>query len=103
MLEYNQITIGKFIIWNGPLGIYEEGLKMTTEKLANTLAQSGAYSIVGDGDTLATIKELGILDKFGFVSTGGGAMLHFLAHGTLPGIEALEHSFKRQSGFCGVF
>ncbi|KKU70240.1 MAG: Phosphoglycerate kinase [Parcubacteria group bacterium GW2011_GWA2_47_21] len=93
----------KFIIWNGPLGIYEEGLKMTTEKLANTLAQSGAYSIVGGGDTLATIKELGILDKFGFVSTGGGAMLHFLAHGTLPGIEALEHSFKRQSGFCGVF
>ena len=49
-------------------------------------------SIVGGGDTLAAIAKLGVEDKFTFVSTGGGAMLDFLAQGTLPGIEALENS-----------
>ena len=49
-------------------------------------------SIVGGGDTIAAIERLGIMDKFTFISTGGGAMLDFLAKGTLPGIEALGSS-----------
>ncbi len=82
------------ILWNGPLGGYEQGYKKYTLDLAAVIAEAttknGAKSIIGGGDTLAAIAELGIEDKFSFVSTGGGAMLDFLANETLPGIEALE-------------
>jgi phosphoglycerate kinase len=78
------------IVWNGPLGKYEDGYKKYTLKLAEILAGSGKETILGGGDTLAAIKELGLYDKFTFVSTGGGAMLDFLATGTLPGLEALS-------------
>ncbi|MBX4210589.1 phosphoglycerate kinase [Candidatus Parcubacteria bacterium] len=84
----------KFIVWNGPLGNYEKGYSKATEDLALAIAQSGVDSIVGGGDTLAAIKKLGIETDFGFVSTGGGAMLDFLANETLPGIIALENSQK---------
>lgn len=84
-----KILDSKFIIWNGPLGNYEQGFKKGTLGLAKMLSESGKQVIVGGGDTLAVIKELDILDKFSFVSSGGGAMLDFLATGTLPGIEAL--------------
>lgn len=83
----------KFILWNGPLGKYEDDYTEGTKALAQGLAElhdSGVEAIVGGGDTLAAIKELGIEDKFTFVSTSGGAMLDFLANSTLPGIEALE-------------
>ncbi len=79
----------KFVLWNGPLGEYENGFKKPTLELAEIIAESDAQSIVGGGDTLATISELGLEDKFSFVSTGGGAMIQYLANGTLPGIEAL--------------
>lgn len=90
-----QIAAAKYILWNGPLGAYEKGFKEPTLALARMVAAAtgrGARTIVGGGDTLATIAELGIEEKFTFVSTGGGAMLDFLATGTLPGIEALEKS-----------
>jgi 3-phosphoglycerate kinase len=88
----------KQILWNGPLGAYEHGFKEPTMDIARAIAATtakadapqGTDTIVGGGDTLATIAELHIEDKFSFVSTGGGAMLDFLAEGTLPGIEALE-------------
>lgn len=89
-LIQSRIEASQFIVWNGPLGKYEEGFKEGTIKLAQILAQSGKEIIVGGGDTLAMIKKLNIYDKFSFVSTGGGAMLTFLATGTLPGIEALS-------------
>ncbi|MDP3763957.1 MAG: phosphoglycerate kinase [bacterium] len=85
-----KIESSKFILWNGPLGKYEEGYKEGTIKLARMLAESGKETIIGGGDTLAVIKELNLYDKFSFVSTGGGAMLTYLATGTLPGIEALH-------------
>ncbi|MEK7194323.1 MAG: phosphoglycerate kinase [Patescibacteria group bacterium] len=84
-----KIEKSSFILWNGPLGVYEQGYKEGTIKLAQILAQSGKEVIVGGGDTLTTIKEQDLLSKFTFVSSGGGAMLDFLANGTLPGIEAL--------------
>lgn len=84
-----KIAVAKLILWNGPLGNYELGYKVATLELAKLIAESGVESIVGGGDTLAAIEELNLLDKFSFVSTGGGAMLDFLATGTLPGIEAL--------------
>lgn len=89
MLE-TKIGQSTFILWNGPLGKYEAGYKKGTLVLARALAESGKQVVVGGADTLAVIKELDIYDKFAFVSTGGGAMLDFLATGTLPGIEALK-------------
>ena len=81
----------KTILWNGPLGNYENGFVDATNGLARAIAGSGAHSLVGGGDTIAAIEGLGLLPRFSFVSTGGGAMLDFLAQGTLPGIEVLGH------------
>ncbi len=78
------------ILWNGPLGNYELGFKEGTLGLAKSISESQAVSIVGGGDTVASIAELGLNEKFTFISTAGGAMLDFLAEETLPGIKALE-------------
>jgi phosphoglycerate kinase len=80
----------KTILWNGPMGNYENGFVHATNDFARAVARSGAHSVVGGGDTIAAIENLALLPRFSFVSTGGGAMLDFLAHGTLPGIEALQ-------------
>ena len=86
------LSESKFVLWNGPLGNFEIGFKQATLDLAKIIAESDAESIVGGGDTLVAIRELNLYDKFSFVSTGGGAMLDFLANETLPGIEALKNS-----------
>ncbi len=88
-----EIDNARFILWNGPLGAYEQGYKSGTLQLSEILADAtkkGVKTVVGGGDTLATIAELKLEDSFTFVSTGGGAMLDFLAKGTLPGIESLK-------------
>ncbi len=79
----------QFVIWNGPLGNYENGFVAGTKKMVELIASSQGTSIVGGGDSVALIEQLGLADKFTFLSTGGGAMLEYLANGTLPGIEAL--------------
>ncbi len=84
------VSRSKFILWNGPLGNYEDGFSDATLQLADIISKSRTTSIVGGGDTVAAIQSMGLMDKFTFVSTGGGAMLDFLANETLPGIEALE-------------
>ncbi|HCR52436.1 TPA: phosphoglycerate kinase [Candidatus Kaiserbacteria bacterium] len=80
----------KTVLWNGPLGNYENGFIDATNDFARAVAASKAHSVVGGGDTIAAIENLGLLPRFSFVSTGGGAMLEYLARGTLPGIEALQ-------------
>lgn len=87
-----EIKKSQFILWNGPLGNYEKGFKEATLSLAQAIAESRAISVVGGGDTVASIAQLHLSDKFSFISTGGGAMLDFLANETLPGIEAMEAS-----------
>ena len=77
------------ILWNGPLGNYEFGHVAGTEGCAEMVAASDAFSIVGGGDTIASIESLCLSDRFGFLSTAGGAMLSFLEHGTLPAIDAI--------------
>jgi phosphoglycerate kinase len=79
----------KTVLWNGPLGEYEKGFVEATDEFAKALIQTGAHSIVGGGDTVAEIERIGLLNHFSFVSIGGGAMLAYLAQGTLPGIEVL--------------
>ena len=83
------VAKSRFILWNGPLGNYEKGFTEYTEQLAQLIAASPATSIVGGGDTIASIARLGLENKFTFLSTAGGAMLEFIAKGTLPGIQAL--------------
>lgn len=87
-----KVMSAQLILWNGPLGAYERGYRTATLELARMIAESGKESIIGGGDTLAAVAELNLFDKFSFVSTGGGAMLAFLATGTLPGIEVLKGS-----------
>lgn len=82
----------KTILWNGPLGSYENGFSAYTIQCAELIAESDAFSIVGGGDTVAAIESLAMNDTVGFLSTAGGAMLSFLEKGTLPGIEAIEHA-----------
>ena len=87
-----KIETAKFILWNGPMGLYEDGYRGPTLDIAEMLAEAtgrGATTIVGGGDTIAAIATLKLEDRFTFISTAGGAMLDFLAKGTLPGIEAL--------------
>jgi phosphoglycerate kinase len=83
----------KMVLWNGPLGNYENGFVDATRALVVAIANSDAYSIIGGGDTEAAIEELHVQEHFSFISTGGGAMLDFLAKGTLPGLQALETKF----------
>lgn len=85
------IAGAKMVIWNGPLGKFENPKNDRSKQIARTIiATEGQESIVGGGDTLSALTEWGFIDKFSFVSTGGGAMLKFLEKGTLPTIEALK-------------
>lgn len=86
------IESAKFILWNGPTGLYEDGYVHWTHAIAELISQSQAQKVIGGGDTIAAIQESGVaMEKLGFLSTGGGAMLEYLLDGTLPGIEALNH------------
>jgi len=87
-----RIAHAETILWNGPLGLFEEGYIKSTESVAQLVADARGHSIVGGGDTVAAIRELHLEEKFGFLSTGGGAMLDFLVDGKLPGVEALKTS-----------
>jgi phosphoglycerate kinase len=76
---------------NGPLGNYEEGFDAATKALLKEIAaQKKAVTIVGGGDSVALVQKLKLEKEFSFVSTGGGAMLEFLAKGKLPGVDALR-------------
>lgn len=80
----------KTVIWNGPLGdIGDRRFKTGTEKIAKCLAGK-TFSIVGGGETVMFLKKIKLDRKINFISTGGGAMLDFLAGKKLPGIEALK-------------
>jgi len=85
------VNYSKFILWNGPLGDYPKGFSDGTFGLIRALASSKGESIVGGGDTEHCISNLGLEENFDFISTGGGAMLEFVANGTLVGIEAIEN------------
>lgn len=83
------IDNSKFILWNGPLGLTEEGFDEQTEELIKILAQRDATVVVGGGETVESVFKYEMQDAFTFLSTAGGAMIQFLTEGTLPGIKAL--------------
>lgn len=89
---YSQVIAGaRTIIWNGPMGIFEKPpFDKGTVALAKAVAESGAISVVGGGDSEKAIKAAGVAGKISHVSTGGGASLEFLAGIDLPGVAALD-------------
>lgn len=87
------IAEARTIIVNGPLGAYEQGWRYATEHMLLSVSQAQqAATYIGGGDTLDVAASINLLKSFGFVSLGGGAMLDFLASGTLPGIDAVTES-----------
>ncbi len=86
-----EIANAKTIIWNGPMGVCEfKKFQKGTLAVAKAVAKSGAVSVVGGGDSVAAIQELGFANKVTHLSTGGGATLKFLEGATLPGVAMLE-------------
>lgn len=90
----NALEGAKTIVWNGPMGMFEEkpfdtGTLAIAEAVAEATDQ-GATSIVGGGDSVSAVNQSGLADKISHISTGGGATLEFLAGDALPGVEALD-------------
>jgi len=88
------IKNAKTVVWNGPVGLINSkledgGTEKGTVGLAGGIAKSGAYTIVGGGDTVSFLRNNHLIDKFSFVSAGGGAMLAFLSKESMPGLKAL--------------
>ena len=84
------IAAAKTVIWNGPMGVFEQPpFDRGTVELARAVAESGATSVVGGGDSEKAIKSAGLSDRISHISTGGGASLEFLAGIELPGVAAL--------------
>lgn len=77
------------VLWNGPMGKYEDGYISGSQAVADSVALSGSFSVTGGGDTATVILEQDLAENFDFISTGGGAMLDFLVDGTLPGIDVI--------------
>ena len=93
--EWKEIILGsKTVLWNGPVGVFEmptfaKGTLQIAEDLAEATAK-GAYTLVGGGDSVAAVTQMGYAEKVSYVSTGGGAMLEALEGKELPGIAAIR-------------
>jgi len=97
-LYAKELLKARCVLWNGPLGVFEIApFAKGTHAIAKTLAKSDATTIIGGGDSVAAINQLGIVQQFDHLSTGGGASLEYIEHGTLPGIEALTQVEKQMN------
>ncbi|MDP9426757.1 MAG: phosphoglycerate kinase [Actinomycetota bacterium] len=90
------ITDARTVFWNGPMGVFEiDAFAKGTEGVARAVAESGATSIVGGGDSVAAVRKLGLEDEMSFISTGGGASLEYVEGKELPGVAVLPDRIDR--------
>ena len=93
------VAEARTVLWNGPMGVFEDPrFAAGTTALAQAVADGRAFSVVGGGDSVAALDQLGLAGRVGFVSTGGGASLELLEHGDLPGLAALRHASNAPGG-----
>jgi phosphoglycerate kinase len=98
-LDIGPLTVAQFgaalkgaktVVWNGPMGVFENpAFAAGTLGVARAIAGCGAFSVIGGGDTIAAVRQAGVIDRIGYVSTAGGAFLEFLEGRVLPGVAAL--------------
>jgi phosphoglycerate kinase len=89
------VLSSKTVLWNGPMGVFEmdafaKGTNAVAEALATATSESGAFTLIGGGDSVAAINKAGLAGRVSYVSTGGGAMLEYLEGKELPGIAAIR-------------
>lgn len=88
------IKNSRTILWNGPMGVFEmSNFENGTKQAANAIVEAtktGAFSLIGGGDSVAAINKYNLADKVSYVSTGGGALLEYIEQGSLPGVRAIE-------------
>ncbi|HEV2056154.1 MAG TPA: phosphoglycerate kinase [Methylomirabilota bacterium] len=98
-LDIGPLTVAQFgaalqgaktVVWNGPMGVFEKpAFAAGTLGVARAVSGCGAFSVIGGGDTIAAVREAGVIDRIGYISTAGGAFLEFLEGRVLPGVAAL--------------
>ncbi|EGQ20311.1 phosphoglycerate kinase [Sporosarcina newyorkensis 2681] len=90
--RYKQVILdSKFVIWNGPMGVFEmEPFANGTKTVADAMSETAAYTVIGGGDSAAAVEKFEVADKMDHVSTGGGASLEFMEGKELPGVAVLE-------------
>src|SRR5690625_6539626 len=90
--SYRDVILqSKLVVWNGPMGVFEmEPFSHGTRAVADALADTSAYTVIGGGDSAAAIEQFGLVDKMDHVSTGGGASLQFMEGREIPGISVVD-------------